>query len=588
MANPLVQSWLAIWPEALACWSALAQLQPPRFFTNLAEARSEGLDQALAGVRLRDQAIFINLPFIHDRRLDEFALPILAHEIGHHVLAPTTLSENGRLLAAVQSVLVHLSSGSDRLTANLYADLLVNDRLHRQAGLDMVPFFTRLVAETDWGVASQTWRLTLRTYEILWRLASGILTGGSVPTEMNADALLLARLVRHYSGNWLAGARRFALVLFSYLHEDQQNERQDTFTTLGLADLRHAGQGGWPEGLTLIEASEFDDPSFDRELAGLDEEQPLEVEREREALNPANTMPLSEGIHTSPGQAREPFAYGELLRSLGLDLSQHEITTRYYRERALPHLIAFPDRRIPRSLEPMAEGYEHWDADEDLEHLDLFGSILRSPVLIPGVTTVQRTYGLVPGTDPGRVPLDLDIYVDCSGSMPNPAINVSYLALAGTILALSALRRGARVQATLWSGPGQFETSGGFSRDERQILGIITGYISGSTAFPLHVLRDTYRTRREDDPPAHIVVISDDGVDTLLQRDVKKQPGAEICRKALQAARGGGTLVLNLPRVEGWKPSEVLTELGFVIHAVQDWPQLVDFARAFVRENYRD
>ena len=39
---------------------------------------------------------------------------------------------------------------------------------------------------------------------------------------------------------------------------------------------------------------------------------------------------------------------------------------------------------------------------------------------------------------------------------------ISYLALAGTILALSALRAGARVQATLWSGAGQFETTAGF------------------------------------------------------------------------------------------------------------------------------
>ena len=32
------------------------------------------------------------------------------------------------------------------------------------------------------------------------------------------------------------------------------------------------------------------------------------------------------------------------------------------------------------------------------------------------------------------------------------------------------------MQATLWSVAGQFDTSGGFVRDEQRILGIITGY----------------------------------------------------------------------------------------------------------------
>ena len=59
-------------------------------------------------------------------------------------------------------------------------------------------------------------------------------------------------------------------------------------------------------------------------------------------------------------------------------------------------------------------------------------------------------------------------------------------------MALSALRAGARVQATLWSGAQQFETSGGFIRDEHRILEILTGYIGGSTAFPIHVLRETF------------------------------------------------------------------------------------------------
>jgi hypothetical protein len=101
----------------------------------------------------------------------------------------------------------------------------------------------------------------------------------------------------------------------------------------------------------------------------------------------------------------------------------------------------------------------------------------------------------------------------------------------------------------------------------------------------LHVLRDTYRDRKPSEPPAHLVVISDEGVDTILARDEHGTPGEQLCEQALRAARGGGTLVLNLPNPQ-WKPRARLEKVGFRVHPVTDWEQLVAFARAFVRDNY--
>jgi len=166
-------------------------------------------------------------------------------------------------------------------------------------------------------------------------------------------------------------------------------------------------------------------------------------------------------------------------------------------------------------------------------------------------------------------------------------VSISYLALAATILALSALRAGARVQATLWSGSGQYETSDGFLRDEKRVLGILTGYINGGTSFPLAILKRTYAKRKPDDPPAHIVVISDDGVDTMLQK-LGREEGATVAETALHKARGGGTLVLNLNNPEHWEPRHRFKDIGFRVHAVQTWEQLIAFASAFVRENYKD
>ena len=208
--------------------------------------------------------------------------------------------------------------------------------------------------------------------------------------------------------------------------------------------------------------------------------------------------------------------------------------------------------------------------------------------MIPGVTTVQRVWGARPAaSQPKTEPLDLDLYVDSSGSMPDPQRRRRYLALAGAIVALSALRaRRARVQATLWSGPDEFETTSGFVRDEAKILRILTGSFRGSTAFPMHVLRDTYRHRPMGQRPAHVLVISDDGVTTMFQNlDEQGTPGWDVCRAALASAGGGGTLVLNL-----WGGiDETLQKAqreGWAVHQVTAWEDLVAFARAFSRTTY--
>ena len=217
-------------------------------------------------------------------------------------------------------------------------------------------------------------------------------------------------------------------------------------------------------------------------------------------------------------------------------------------------------------------------------------SVLLSPRVVPGMTTVQRVWGTTEGTLPERQPLDLDLYVDCSGSMPNPQVSLSYLTLAGAIISLSALRAGACVQATLWSGKGQYQSTQGFVRDEHQVLGILTGYIGGGTQFPIHLLRETYAARKPHDRPAHILVISDDGVTTMFDKDEQGTSGWDIAAMALGKARGGGTLALNL--IPAWeKQYPVLAkarDVGWQLSPISSWEDLLAFARKFSQLTYVD
>jgi hypothetical protein len=238
---------------------------------------------------------------------------------------------------------------------------------------------------------------------------------------------------------------------------------------------------------------------------------------------------------------------------------------------------------------------EPWDFGHPLDAADWLQTLLQSPKIIPGMTTVQRVWGTSEGQEPERVPLDLDLYVDSSGSMPNPQRITSYPALAGAILCLSALRAGARVQATLWSGKNQVTTTDGFVRGEEAILKVLTGFYGGGTAFPIPTLRETYANRRADARPVHILVISDDGVSTMFDKDERGNSGWDVAANALRRASGGGTFVLNLP--EKWEQytaragayqqiKRARDEQGWQVHRVASWEELIEFARQFSRLRY--
>jgi hypothetical protein len=448
------------------------------------------------------------------------------------------------------------------------------------------------------GGGGAVWAVYSRIYEILWSLPRGSLGGAPTDDRLEGDAWLGMRLVRSYARDWLDGSGRFAALLLPHLLEDQKSAK----LIEKLLDTRSAAIGGDPAGLVQEDPDERRGavhPAQDRALTdGVGDGAPDEREGEGESPPTQVESTLSTG-----GQTREPFQFGELLRAAGVVLSDHEAAVRYYRERAAPFLIPFPTRRSPRSTDPLPEGLEPWDLGDPLDAADWFQSVLQSPHVVPGMTTLQRIWGTAEGAEPERVPLDLDLYVDSSGSMPNPQQLTSFPALAGAILCMSALRAGARVQATLWSGTKQCTTTRGFVRDSTAILRVLTGYFGGATAFPIHLLRDTYSPRNAASRAVHILVISDDGVTTMFDADERGRSGWDVAAMALQRARGGGTLALNVaanwdqprdskstPLYGDWPKAlrRARDEQGWHIHAVSSLAGLVDFARAFSRARYGD
>lgn len=588
LARATREAFAAAWEPALAAWSAHTLLREPQVLTSDAEAAKVQMAGQIAAIRLADSTILVNLERYLSLGLQGCERAILAHEIGHHIYVPGNLTDHVRLFAVLRRSLAGLPDPQVMLAANLWADSLINDRLvldHGEETSDgdpgIVEVYRRLRRKHS-GPTDRVWRVYARSLEVLWRQpADSLVDAAAVTPAEHADASLLARIVRAFARDWVRGGRRYGAVLYPHLAEDAAD-----------AELQRQGGAVFSRtGLHDTEGAARDQRGIATELpAGAMQVDPVELEPLGEDLLTAGAEG-DDGGSGGPGghggNTRPPFELGQLLRALGMQVDDHALLTRYYKELATPHLVPFPSDSKAPAMDEQFEGLDPWEATEGLEQLDLMSSLLQSPVLVPGVTTVQRRVGLVPGLEPERAPLDLDIYVDCSGSMPDPRHQLSYLTLSATILALSCLRAGGRVQATLWSGPGVFDTTGGFLRDERAVLGMVTGFVSGATAFPLHLLRDTYAARKPHQGRAHVVVISDSGVDTMLSKDERGRPGREVVAEAMAVAGGGGTLVLNLHAPpEGYGFYRALSGLGFRIFAVRDWSELVAFSRAFVRDQW--
>jgi hypothetical protein len=575
-AADLRADWDRRWDEALALWSKFVRLGPPRWCTTKAEEKEEELADSFAMIRLVDHAVVLSSRQIIERGLSGFALEIMAHEIGHHVYCPGDLTDHGRMLARVRRGLPTKEQHAPFI-ANLYADLLINNRLQRSAGLDMCGVYRALASR---GEVDALWTLYMRIYEHLWSLERGSLATGKIDDRLEVDAQLGARLVRVCANDWLRGAGRFAALCFPYVGEKDGEQAR---LRLGpWLDTRGAGKGGAPDGLTEID--DFDDdaihPAFDPAISGVDGGPNDGDGTARSSDDPGGHRPLRE--HRDIGE------YGELLRALGVDADAAAIAVRYYRERALPHLVRFPTRPSKRGTEPVPEGVDTWEPGSPLERIDWIESVERSPFVIPGVTTVERTYGASPGPDARREAIDLYVGIDCSGSMPNPRRSTSYPAIAGAILGLSALRAGARVKVVLSGEPGKTLAMPDFSRNEREVLSTLTAYLGTGYAFGIKRLADTFDARTPRDRPAHIAILSDSDLFVILD-DAKEQPsGWEVAKRALDSARGGGTVVLHMPTNRVPSQVERLRADGWSVHFVSAMEELVAFARAFAKRTYEE
>ncbi len=545
-----VQNWKVKWNEALGLWSDYVKLSMPNF-VNTSESGS------FASIRLTDHQIVLSIPEIQKFKLEDYPLEIMGHEIGHHVYCPGDLTDQGRLIYIIQTSLPRYEHLAPMLV-NIYEDLFINDKLKRQHNLRMEEVYQKIGKQEE-----KFWNFYMRTYEILWALPENTLTEGVLENQIHADATLVNRIVRNYPNDWIRGAFDFGNICYPYFinnnNESYLNKMKIFF------DTKEIGKGAEiPSGITEIEIESIlndgNDPSLGKQK-------------------------ISEESSQTPSPTLTPSQYSAICGAMGITVSESDLAYKYYKEKALPYLVSFPSLITPGAPEALLEGTDLWDIGSPIENINWIESLLKSPVVIPGYTTLENEYGEMPSYEVESNPIDLDLFVDCSGSMPNPLTEISYLTLAGAIITLSALRVGSKVRATLWSGENEYQTTDSFIRDEKSILKILTGFIGGGTCFPLNLLKTEYLNRDPKKRKTHILVISDDGIDTMYSQNYETDTRIFV-KQMLENAGGGGTMVLNLYSTNLSEPIQHMKDNGWDISRVASWPDLIEFSKNFVKKTY--
>lgn len=495
--------------------------------------------------------------------IEDHLVSVYAHEIGHHVLSPATRLDSMKIVHQMARAIAASGAGSiprpERQAydlANLWSDLLVNTRVaelqRRRDSIhngdrepDMIALWRALSAKPT---GDPLWWVVLRTYELLWKLPDGtlcrpappraaVVAGPGVDETESAriqreldralvgdpalDAALLARTVRTFAADAVSGALRAGMVMAPYLRAARQEGP--------------AGCGG-ETGRAPASMADLDAVLGDPRLS----EQPVHPALEGEdAGGGEDAAGEDQGYGQGDGQG-----YG-LAATLALYRGSDELSVvaawyaaearRWIRPLVQPALKPPAGEEIPGPT-------EEWLLGDELADLDWPATLGRSPVVVAGVTTRLRT--TLPEPLPAGVePVELELYVDSSGSMRNPRLE-SPAVLAGCILLLSVLRGGGSARVTSFSGPGQVAGADRFGRERRALVADLTTYFSGGTTFPLDLLRRRVRGPGRD-RQRHLVVLSDDGLQSMFGAG---QLGFEGVAAEARADFATATLVLLDPR----------------------------------------
>jgi hypothetical protein len=166
-----------------------------------------------------------------------------------------------------------------------------------------------------------------------------------------------------------------------------------------------------------------------------------------------------------------------------------EIMAAYYRQQAERLLFRPPVQpRIGEAVLPSV--LEDWTPADPVRDIDWLATLtLRGDRAGPAMPLKRLYEAEIEGEDVRFHGTRMEIYLDVSGSMPNPCINLNPMTLAAQILTTATTRAGGQVRLALYSHDTVRHWE--WSRSEREMSGFLMHYIGGGTEFPFWLLEES-------------------------------------------------------------------------------------------------
>lgn len=460
-----------VFPRARDRWSRFLLLGRPQIDPDSA---------APARIDLRTRVITLGAKTLIERDLTADIEALLAHEIGHLVAAPGSLAADVRLKLLERTFLPARRGAS--LTLPFY-ELLVDERL----GPSLADARRRvLFAEADIAKPLDPAMIFQRAVlEELWLSPPGHFLGELEANfswafpDYRVDAQLIAQNLFALAPNIPLQFLYFASIAYRY----------------------DAAEGEAVAGCDCISG----EPSAEDWAEAL-VPQPGEKEAIRRALAegwlPDEAAEKLENQNIEQRIAALPGTLGggraELITS---------VMAAHYRREAERWLFRPPAVRV-QAEELVPTTLEEWDPGDPVAAIDWVSTLLQRGEKLGAAMPLLRERiadeeGRGAPTWEGRT----EIYLDVSGSMPDPKRTLNAMTLAAQILALGTVRAGGAARALVYSTG--YEKWWHFSRSESVLSRFLLHYIGQGTDFPFDVLEQSVEELGAEQPVRILITDSD-------------------------------------------------------------------------------
>jgi hypothetical protein len=505
----------AAWRDAQALWETRVDLSPPEALAKQASTDWGG-NEPLAYIDLAIRQVVVNFPLLAAIAPGSLAA-VLAHELGHHLRFPHTLGLSAQLAVLEQ----RLIPGLKQSLTNLFFDLQVNEEVGRTRAAELADVYRGFLRRDP--EVSPVFHFYLAIYEELWGLPAGSL----LPVASEEP------LERQYPGI-RADARMFAQTFWAlpstYLQFVYFCSRFIRYIPVPSAHQLRVPLGGdvpFPGADDLADAL-YGNGEIERALAEGAERGWLDV------VPGEGTDPLVTANRVTehlPGKER-----GKLREAL---------VSRHYKRLVDRHLVPIPPLAKSQPDAYLPSTLSEWEVGDDPGRIDWTASVLLSGAAA-GARPVQRDLLPEPPDTVGAGPVAVEIYLDTSGSMPNPTQSLNAMTLAAQVLAASAIRKGGVVRAIVYSTESRVSP---WMYDEDVARRSLLHFYGGGTEFPFPVL-DRLSAERAD---VVRVIVSDS--------DFLYNVNHDAARKVLLAGTGRSRRMVALLAL-GSDPKAALATIG--------------------------